>query len=123
MLRDKYKKVLDLGVALNIQDGYVEEEGGKLKIGGSAEYQYDADRLWDTIKEHDGWQNEIEAQISVRNEEIYGIYTVQPGDTLSKLSKATLGDPMKYMDIFNANRDQLDNPDMIKVGQKLKLPK
>ena len=123
MLRDKYKNVLDLGVELNIQDGYVEEEGGKLKIGGSAEYQYDADRLWDAIKEHDGWEGEVEAQISVRNEEIYGIYTVQPGDTLSKLSKATLGDAMKYMDIFNANRDQLDNPDMIKVGQKLKLPK
>jgi len=50
------------------------------------------------------------------------IYEVVSGDTLSKISKQFYGDAMKYMKIFEANRDILDNPDLIKVGQKLKIP-
>ena len=49
-------------------------------------------------------------------------YVVQSGDTLSKISKSLLGDPMRYMEILNLNKDILDNPDLIKIGQKLKLP-
>jgi len=30
---------------------------------------------------------------------------------------------MKYMEIFNANKDILKNPDMIHPGQKLRIPK
>jgi nucleoid-associated protein YgaU len=53
---------------------------------------------------------------------VYGYHTVVSGDTLSKIAKNCLGDPMQYPKIFEANRDILDNPDMIKVGQKLKIP-
>ena len=50
-------------------------------------------------------------------------YTVQPGDTLSKLAKQFLGNAGDYMKIFNANKDQLSDPNLIKVGQVLKIPK
>jgi nucleoid-associated protein YgaU len=49
-------------------------------------------------------------------------YTVKPGDTLSKIAKEHLGDANAYMKIFNANSDQLSDPDKIKPGQVLKLP-
>jgi nucleoid-associated protein YgaU len=49
-------------------------------------------------------------------------YTVQTGDTLSAIAKRFLGDADAYMDIFNANRDQLSDPDKIKPGQVLKIP-
>jgi nucleoid-associated protein YgaU len=49
-------------------------------------------------------------------------YTVQSGDTLSKIAKAHLGDANAYMKIFNANKDQLTDPDKIKPGQVLKIP-
>lgn len=122
MLKNKYAKVLELGESLGVQDGYANEEAGKLKIGGVAAYQYDKDQLWDAIKEHDGWEQEVEADIRVRETDVYGLYTVQRGDTLSKISKGYFGKASRYMEIFNVNRDQLDNPDRIKVGQKLKLP-
>ncbi len=122
MLQDKYRDVLSLGEELGVKDGYVNEEGGKLKIGGTAEYQYDKDRLWDKIKGHQGWENEIEADINVANTEIYGVYEVVSGDSLSKISKLHYGDPMRYMEIFELNNDILTNPDLIKVGQKLKIP-
>ena len=50
------------------------------------------------------------------------IYEVVSGDTLGKISKEFYGDAMQYTKIFEANRDILDNPDLIKVGQKLRIP-
>jgi nucleoid-associated protein YgaU len=50
-------------------------------------------------------------------------YTVQPGDTLSKIAKDFLGNANAYMKIFEANKDQLSDPNRINVGQVLKIPK
>ncbi|MGK2858688.1 MAG: LysM peptidoglycan-binding domain-containing protein [Thermoanaerobaculia bacterium] len=50
------------------------------------------------------------------------VYEVVSGDTLSKIAKTFYGDANKYMKIFEANKDILKNPDLIKVGQKLKIP-
>ena len=49
-------------------------------------------------------------------------HDVAAGDTLSALAKRYYGDASKYTRIFEANRDQLSDPDKIKVGQKLKIP-
>lgn len=51
-----------------------------------------------------------------------GTYTVQKGDSLSKIAKAELGDANAWKKIFEANRDVLDDPDKIFPGQTLKLP-
>lgn len=49
-------------------------------------------------------------------------YTVQSGDTLSHIAKRFYGNANQYMKIFNANKDQLKDPDHIKIGQVLKVP-
>jgi nucleoid-associated protein YgaU len=49
-------------------------------------------------------------------------HDVVSGDTLSALAKRYYGDASKHDRIFDANRDQLSDPDRIKVGQKLKIP-
>ncbi|MBL0001859.1 MAG: DUF2235 domain-containing protein [Sphingomonadales bacterium] len=49
-------------------------------------------------------------------------HEVQGGDTLAKLAKRYLGDTKRYDEIFDANRDQLDDPDEIFVGMVLKIP-
>lgn len=49
-------------------------------------------------------------------------YTVKKGDTLSAISKQFYGNANEYMRIFEANRDQLKDPDKIQVGQVLKVP-
>ncbi len=51
------------------------------------------------------------------------IYVVQKGDTLGALAQRFYGKASLYPKIFEANRDILDNPDLIKVGQKLRIPK
>ena len=52
----------------------------------------------------------------------YHVHKVQSGESLSKISKHYYKDANQYMKIFNANKDQLSNPDMIKPGQELKIP-
>ena len=57
-------------------------------------------------------------------EEIVGEqqYVVPKGDNLSKIAKNLLGDANAWKQIFEANRDVLDNPDKIFPGQTLKIP-
>lgn len=49
-------------------------------------------------------------------------YTVQPGDTLSKIAQEQYGDAGKYTVIFEANQPMLKNPDKIYPGQSLRVP-
>jgi nucleoid-associated protein YgaU len=49
-------------------------------------------------------------------------YTVRKGDTLSAIAQHHYGKASRWHAIFDANRDQLDNPDLIKPGQVLRLP-
>jgi nucleoid-associated protein YgaU len=49
-------------------------------------------------------------------------YTVQPGDTLSKIAKEFYGNANDYNQIFAANRDKLESPDKIQAGQELVIP-
>ncbi|MEM6804064.1 MAG: LysM peptidoglycan-binding domain-containing protein [Bacteroidota bacterium] len=122
-LQAKYNDVLKLGEELGVKDGDVQEVDGKLKIKGTALTQMDKNKLWDKIKEVGGESPmDLEADIQVENTEIYGKYTVQSGDSLSKIAKAIYGDPMKYNDIFQANTHILKDPNLIHPGQELIIP-
>ena len=52
----------------------------------------------------------------------FAIYTVRAGDTLSSIADQFYGDPAKFRIIFAANRNQLDDPDVIFPGQVLRIP-
>ena len=49
-------------------------------------------------------------------------YTVKSGDSLSAIAKREYGDANQWRRIFEANRDKIDNPDLIHPGQELKIP-
>ena len=49
-------------------------------------------------------------------------YLIQSGDTLSKIAKAYYGDSQAYNQIFEANREVIQDPDKIFVGQKIRIP-
>ncbi len=52
----------------------------------------------------------------------FTVHTVAPGDTLSEIATTFYGDPSKFRIIFAANRNQLDDPDVIVPGQVLRIP-
>ena len=114
-------------------------EGDKLLMRAEAPSQEAKNRVWDQIKSIDPTYSDLIADITVKEGAATsprtqtagaGIgggqatrnYTVQSGDTLSKISKQFYGNANQYMKIFEANRDQLDSPDKIQPGQQLKIP-
>jgi nucleoid-associated protein YgaU len=120
----KYGPVLDICNRFNMKDAKVEEkEEGYLKVYGIVHTQYEKNKIWDKIKEIGGQSpTDIKADIRTEAKDYYHIHKVVSGDTLGKISKEYLGEAGQYMKIFNANKDQLSNPDLIKVGQELKIP-
>jgi nucleoid-associated protein YgaU len=64
----------------------------------------------------------VTASVDSTAERVGETYTVQKGDSLSKIAKQHLGDANAWKKIFEANRDVLDDPDKIFPGQTLKLP-
>ena len=49
-------------------------------------------------------------------------YVIQPGDTLGELARKYYGDAASYPRIFEANRGNIDDPNTIYVGQKIRIP-
>jgi nucleoid-associated protein YgaU len=130
-LREKYAYAIS--TAKGKFDGSAQEQGGKLHFVGTVKSEDDKNELWNAIKTIPEWRNEIVAEITVTGGGAAAAggggaaqgartYTVKAGDTLSKIAKQHLGDANAYMRIFELNKDQLSNPDMIKPGQVLKLP-
>lgn len=123
MLKEKYEDLLNYAEELNLRIEEVKEEDGNLHLNGVAEYQLDKNLFWDKIKTFDNWEDEVKANITVNNTDVYGYYVVKSGDSLSKIAKNLLEDANRFNEIFELNQDQLSNPDLIKVGQKLEIPK
>ena len=125
-LRDKYAYAVQTAKNFQMQ-GSAEERDGKLYIHGTVSTQEQANKIWDAIKTIASWPHEIVADIKATGATASDsrgetTYTVKAGDTLSKIAKEQLGDANAYTQIFNANRDQLSDPDTIKPGQVLKIP-
>lgn len=50
------------------------------------------------------------------------IVTVRDGDSLSAIAKRELGDMNRWQDIFDANRDVLNDPGALQIGMRLRMP-
>ncbi len=103
---------------------------------GTVKSEAEANEIWNAIKTIPDWRNDVVADIKVIGGGAAAgagagaagaaaagrTYTVKAGDTLSAIAKEHLGSANAYMKIFEANRDQLTDPDKIKPGQVLKIP-
>src|SRR6476469_2630854 len=127
--RDKDAHAIQTAKDLRMQ-GSADERDGKLYFHGTVGTEAEANKIWDAIKTVPDWRNDIVGDIKATGAPAAvptsgtseNTYTVKAGDTLSKIAKEKLGDANAYMDIFNANKDQLSDPDKIKPGQVLKIP-
>lgn len=68
------------------------------------------------------WAAQAEAAQAVPVAAVERTYVVQGGDTLSGIALTMYGDASRWSEIFEANRDQLNNPNLIYVGQALRIP-
>ena len=118
-LKSRYSSVLKKGeqVGLRLENLHIQDE--KLFVRGAVPSEFAKNQIWDEIKRVNASLSDITAEINVKSGEAY---TVQSGDTLSRIAKRFYGDANLYPKIFEANRDQLSDPDKIRIGQALKLP-
>ena len=64
-----------------------------------------------------------EAQAAAAEEEpTFTFYTVERGDSLSKIAKQHYGDANRWKDLFEANKEVIKNPDLIYPGQQIRVP-
>jgi len=131
VLRHKYDPVVRLMHARGVAIRTIEMQGAKLLLRAEAPSADVKNAVWDEIKKVDPTYADLSADISVGAGQggpaggvsaPAGSYTVQKGDTLSKISKQFYGDANAYKKIFDANRDQLKDPDKIQPGQVLRIP-
>jgi LysM repeat protein len=124
-LRDKYNSAIQTAKGFKME-GSAEERDGKLYFKGLVKSQDEVNKIWDAIKTVPDWRNDVVADVKIDpnapKAAAAATYTVKSGDTLSKIAKEHLGDANAYMKIFEANKDQLSDPDKIKPGQVLKIP-
>jgi cell envelope opacity-associated protein A len=129
-LKQKYQPVID---AIQKEGGQLQNvniDGNQLYLKATMNSEASKNKVWDAIKSVDpnfkDLKHEIEvnaggqAQSASASAGTGNKYTVQPGDSLSKISQKFYGDANKYMRIAKANH--IDDPDKIKAGQELLIP-
>jgi nucleoid-associated protein YgaU len=125
-LRDTYAYAIQ--TAKGKFHGGAEERDGKLHFKGTVATDAEKNEIWNAIKTIPTWQKDVVADIQVTGGPAAAApaaaktYTVRAGDTLSAIAKEQLGSAGAFMKIFELNKDQLTDPNVIKPGQVLRLP-
>ncbi len=114
----------------------VNMQGDKLLVRGEAPSEQAKNKVWDQIMLVDPSYSDLIADITVSAQQTMSagaggsaqaasqeMYTVQSGDSLSKIAQRFYGDAGQYMRIFEANRDKIKDPNMIRPGEQLVIPK
>jgi LysM repeat protein len=121
-LKSKYQPVIDeitsfsdLGSTLT----NIDLTDDKLHIKGSVPSAVVNNRVWDVIKSVDASYADLNLELANTGGDEQP-YTIKSGDNLSKISERFYGHANKYNEIAQANG--LDNPDLIKVGEEIKIP-
>lgn len=96
--------------------------GEAVTVSGVTPTNADREKLILTIGNVEGVTAVTDNLVVTNPEPEAKFYTVVSGDSLSKISKSQYGDPMRYNEIFEANKPMLSHPDKIYPGQVLRIP-
>jgi nucleoid-associated protein YgaU len=135
-LKNKYQAALATIKQKGVSLSHLHVQDNKLFIQGAAPSEAIKNDVWNQIKAVDPSYSDVTCELSVDSslappaeaaapapsDAAPRSYTVQAGDTLSKIAKQFYGSANEYPKIFEANRDKLANPDKIQVGQELVIP-
>jgi nucleoid-associated protein YgaU len=121
MLVEKYQSLISLAESLEVADLDVNEGDTVLHINGTAPNATSKQQLWDEYAriDPDYRAGDLVLNIASADGGSETTYTVQSGDNLSKIGSKY---GLSWQAIFEANRDKIDNPDVIQPGQELTIP-
>jgi len=126
-VKQRYAPVFRVIEQTGVRLSHVHMQNGKMYVQGSAPSTESKNKVWDQIKLVNPNLDDATFDISVSEQETAShgekTYTVQAGDSLSKISQRFYGHANDYMKIFDANKDKLSDPNRIHPGQVLTIPK
>lgn len=97
----------------------IEVDGDTVKVSGEAVSQEMKEKVILAVGNVEGVAG-VEDNVPSASEPVF--HTVESGDTLWAVSEKALGKGSRYMEIFEANRPMLSDPDKIYPGQVLRIP-
>jgi nucleoid-associated protein YgaU len=111
-----------LALGFDVENLNVAFDDGVATVSGTAKSQSEREKVVLALGNTDGVAR-VDDQMAVKEPEPEAtFYTVEKGDSLSKIAKAIYGDAMKYPMIFEANKPMLTDPNLIYPGQVLRIP-
>lgn len=123
-LKEKYAKLIELAQTSGAQDLSVTEQNNVLYVSASTTESV-KDELWNIYDQIDPNMRAADLVLDIKvipgTEKKEEIYEVKSGDSLSKIATKFPG--VTWKQIFDANTDQLKDPNKIFPGQKLRIPK
>jgi len=120
-LQDKYKELIQYVNGHGVTDLSVAEQGGILYVTCTAPDNKTKEEIWKLYENADPDMRSGDMVLNVAiDSSAAQTYEVKAGDNLTKIAKNYTG--VTWKDIYEANRDQLKDPDKIFPGQVLKIP-
>lgn len=123
-LQDKYREMLDYAQQNQVSNLQVREQNNVLYVDGAAPSDAVKDQMWAIYQKLDPDMRSgdlvMNITVGAGGSPTAETYTVKAGDSLSKIATHYPG--IGWKDIFEANKDQISNPDLIHPGQVLKIP-
>lgn len=111
-----------IGLGLEVEDLSVVYNDGIATVNGTVPSQAEAEKVVLAVGNTKGVE-QVDSRLKVVEPAPEAVmYTVQPGDSLSKIAKQQYGDAMKFGAIFEANQPMLTDADKIYPGQVLRIP-
>jgi LysM domain len=140
-LKNKYKAALETIQREGVRLTHLHVQDNKLFLQGYAPSEQIKNDVWNQIKAVDPTYSDLTCDLTIDSSlpnpmqqqsqaaaagaggaSSTRTYKVQPGDSLSKIAKEFYGNANEYNRIFEANRNQLKDPDKVQVGQELVIP-
>jgi nucleoid-associated protein YgaU len=119
-LEKKYDELIQSARSSGVTDLQVREQDNVLYIDGQASSEAVKKNLWDVYGRIDPNYRSADVVMNIRvNGGASSEYVVKAGDNLTKIGKQY---GIGWKEIYEANRDQIRDPDLIQPGWKLKIP-
>lgn len=107
---------------LAVEDLSIRVDGDVATVSGTVHSQEDKEKVVLAVGNNLGIAR-VDDRLEIDRQEPEAVYyTVQSGDSLSKIAKEHYGNAMEYPRIFEANKPMLSDPDKIYPGQVLRIP-
>ena len=120
-LQSKYQELINAAQSAGVDNLQVREQNNVLYIDGNAPSEKVKNDLWDIYNKLDPDYRSADVVMDIKVAEgAMEEYEVVSGDSLSKIGKKY---GVEWKKIYEANKDQIKNPDLIQPGWKLKIPK